>query len=324
MTRRLLIATLLVTAVSTQMGEAYLRISPIIDGRRLFFQVSPPSLRIVVSDQGVPGVSPAQMQAAITRAGETWQAVPSSAFVFQSVGITSAQPGVMDGQNTIGFVSDLDDPDLLGLTLIIFDAVTGDIVEADVAFNNTFEWSVAENGEEDKFDFESVALHELGHMLGLGHSGLAQMETGRVAAAETAMFPISYDAGTIAGRQLRADDIAGASLIYPDGGFLSDTGTLSGRVELTGRPVFGAHIMAFNPGTGTMVGGFTYENGEFLISGLSPGAYILRVEPIDDGDTSSFFDEVVDVSFKTMFLNRLVTVQRGTTTPRVDIVVEPK
>lgn len=323
MTRRFLLTTVLLTAVFTQTGEAYLRISVVVGANRVFLHSSTP-IRYFINDTGVEGVSAAQLQSTVAQAGETWQDVPTSAVSFQFAGTTVNLPGVFDGQNTIGFLPDPEMADFLGTTFIVFDTVSGEIADADIRLNSVHPFSVAPDGEEDRFDLESLLLHEFGHFFGLEHSGLAQMDGGGLVAAETVMFPLSFSPGTIAQRQLKADDIAGASLLYPDGGFQANTGTISGRVELTGRPVFGAHVMAFHPGSGTMIAGFTYEDGEFRISGLPPGAHLLRVEPIDDGDPSSYFEEAIDVAFKSMFFNRLVPVPRGGTTPRIDIVVEPK
>ena len=67
------------------------------------------------------------------------------------------------------------------------------------------------------------------------------------------MFPIAFASGTIAGRTLKADDIAGISDLYPDGGFTASTGSISGTVTKDGQPIFGAHIVAFDPATGSMV-----------------------------------------------------------------------
>ena len=84
--------------------------------------------------------------------------------------------------------------------------------------------------------------------------------------------------------------------IYGTTTFSRQFGSISGRVTKSGRGVVGAHVVAFNPKSGKLVGGFTLtENGEFVIAGLEPGAHILRAEPLDDGDINSFFDDDFDV-----------------------------
>ena len=324
MTRRFFFATLLLTAVFSQTGEGYLRISTGVASSRVFVRSPTPTMRYFVNPTEVSGVNGEQLQSAVARAAETWQAVPTSAVSFQFVGTTGNLPGDVDGQNTIGFLNEPELEGFLGITFITFDTVTGDIIEADVMFNSVNPFSVAADGEPDRYDVEALAVHEMAHMFGLSHSGLAKLEGGGVVAAETVMFPLSFNAGTIAEREPKADDIAGASVIYPDGGFEANTGTISGRVQLPAGPVFGAHVMAFHPGSGTMIAGFTYEDGGFLISGLSPGLHILRIEPLDDDPASYFVEENIEVAFTARYLDRLIPVQRSVTTPRVEIVVEPK
>ena len=127
------------------------------------------------------------------------------------------------------------------------------------------------------------------------------------------MFPIAFSSGSIAGRTLKADDIAGISDLYPDGDFSTD-GSLSGQVTKDGQPLFGAHVVAFNAATGAMVGGFTLNaQGQFSIGGLSPGLHVVRVEPLDDADVESFFDSshAVDLDFRVMFFDRVVVVPKG-------------
>ena len=54
-----------------------------------------------------------------------------------------------------------------------------------------------------------------------------------------------------------------------------------------------------------MVAGFTLTtNGEFSIGGLSPGPKVVRVEPLDDADTDSFFDQsrTIDVNFRVLLV----------------------
>ena len=45
----------------------------------------------------------------------------------------------------------------------------GALIEADIYFHTRFRWSTAAAGEPGATDLESVALHELGHLLVAGH-----------------------------------------------------------------------------------------------------------------------------------------------------------
>jgi hypothetical protein len=209
--------------------------------------------------------------------------------------------------------------------------LSGEIVEAEIYLNSAFQWSVAAGGAADRFDIESIALHEVGHLLGLGHSALGETELRsggrRVIAAESVMFPVAFSAGSTVGRVLKADDIAGISDTYPNAEYRRERGSVSGRITKSGRGVLGAHVVAFNPRTGLLVGGFSLnEDGRFVIGGLEPGPHVLRVEPLDDGDIESFFDLTlnIDVNFRAKFHDRLVVVPRGGGARDVEIRVEPK
>jgi hypothetical protein len=148
-----------------------------------------------------------------------------------------------------------------------------------------------------------------------------------VLASGAVMFPIAFSAGSVEGRTLRADDIAGISDLYDGPGFLDATGSISGRVTKNGTGVFGAHVVAFNPETGKLVGTFTLsDDGSFAIAGLDPGTHIVRVEPLDDADLNSFFpeDRVVDLQFKVTFLDKLAIVPRGGNSGPFEIKVAAK
>jgi hypothetical protein len=278
-------------------------------------------VRYFVTDRGVAGVTAAQFRDAAARAFTTWQNVETASVSASFAGFTSAEPDDEDNQNTLGFASRPDLARVLGTTSYFIDDTTGEILEADIFFNSTFAWSVAPAGESGKFDLESIIVHETGHLFGLGHSAIGETELiagggRRVIAAESVMFPIAFASGNISGRTPRADDIAGLSEIYPRAGGTGTTGGMSGRVTKNGQGVIGAHVVAFNPATGVLVGNFAVEkDGRVSISGLAPGPYIVRVEPVDDAELDSFFDistiPNVDINFRVAYCRGFVVVPAG-------------
>jgi hypothetical protein len=287
--------------------------------------------RYFVNDAGVPGVTADQFRQAVDRAFRTWEDVPTAAVRFQFAGFTRAQPLDEDDMSTLGFLSQPELDRVLASTNFLVDTRSGEILESDIFFNSAFQWSVAENGEPGRFDVQSIALHEAGHFLGLSHSALGETEPRaggghRVLGAGAVLFPIAFAPGNIAGRTLQPDDIAGVSDIYPGGTFQQDTGSVQGRVTKDGGGIFGAHVVAYDPRTGSLVGNFTLEDtGEFVIAGLSPGVHVLRVEPLDDAEIESFFDRTdLDTDFGPAFHERLVIVPRGGTSARVEIAVRPR
>jgi hypothetical protein len=332
MTRRaVLLAAVFALAASNEPASAYLKLGTTLDTRTVTLRWEEFPIRYFVTDAAGGGVSATQLRDAVAAAFDTWHAVETADTSSEFVGFTSARPNEDDGLTVIGFLDRPDEDRTLGATSFLIDTLSGEIVEAEIFLNAFFEWSAAPNGAANRFDVESIALHEIGHLLGLGHSALGETELRsggrRVIAAEAVMFPVAFSPGNTVGRTLRADDIAGISDIYPNTTFRRERGSISGRVTKSGRGVLGAHVIAFNPSTGRLVGGFTLsDDGRFVIGGLEPGPHVLRVEPLDDGDVESFFDLTVniDTDLKAAFHDRIVVVPRGGGTSGVTISAEAK
>lgn len=314
-----------------QPAFAYLKFGVRAGGRQVTLKWAQTPVRYFLNDQGVAGVTPNDFRDAVGRAFASWQAVPTASITYQFAGFVSARPQDDDGLSTLGFLAKPELDRVLATTNFLVDEVTGALLESDIFFNSTFPWSVAPAGQTGRFDLESIALHEIGHMSGLGHSALGETELReggrRVIAAEAVMFPIAFTSGSVAGRTLKDDDVAGISDIYPDGDFETEKGSISGTITKNGQPLFGAHIVAFDAKTGSMVGSFSLNaQGEFAIGGLSPGPHIVRVEPLDDGDLDSFFDttRTVDVDFRVTYADQVAIVPRGGDSGTISVKVASK
>jgi hypothetical protein len=147
----------------------------------------------------------------------------------------------------------------------------------------------------------------------------------RVTASGAVMFPIAMLPGATADRRLQADDMAGIRDLYPGAQFSRVTSSISGYVKKNGAGVFGAHLVAFNLETGSLTGGFSLNTeGEFVIGGLSPGTYLVRVEPLDDADPESFFSGPIDIDFRATYASRAIVAPAGGGADSITVEVRPK
>ena len=329
---RVVVVALIAVLTCPVQAYAYLHFDVMLGDRSVTLKWAGTPIRWFATDRGASGVSASAFQAAMARAFATWEDVPTASVTFQFVGFTGAEPFDDDDVSVLGFQAHPEMERVLGATGFVVDTLTGEIVESDIFFNSAFPWSTAAGGDPASFDLESVAVHEIGHFIGLGHSALGETEVRpeggrRVLGSGAVMFPIAFGRGNTLDRELQPDDIAGVSDLYPDGAFRQRTGIARGRVVRNGTGVLGAHVAAFNPDTGALIGGFTLNrDGEFQIAGLSPGPHVIRVEPLDDADIESFFSArtPVDLSFQVTFHERLFVAPAGGAGESFTVTVRPK
>ena len=183
----------------------------------------------------------------------------------------------------------------------------GQILDADILLlpgdsSVAFATPAALAGNPSAYDLESVLGHEIGHTLGLGHSGVWR----------AMMSPFGPAPGTYLGTRpttsepdapLADDDRAGLRALYPDASDTTHIGTISGRV-LPANPlilpagatgVFGAQVVAVDSASGAVeaaaLGGWSCVDpgpaqfdGSYTIERLAVGTpenYIIYAEPLD-------------------------------------------
>ncbi len=122
--------------------------------------------------------------------------------------------------------------------------------------------------------FFGTMVHELGHALGLQHS------------LTSSTMSTDYTRATTRGRPLATDDRVALSLLYPASGFLASTGSISGRVSMSGQGVHLASVVALPP-NGTPVSALTNPDGTYRIDGLPAGPYYVYVHPLPPTELAS-------------------------------------
>lgn len=161
-----------------------------------------------LNSDGYAGIEFERLRAALESAMSSW-AVDGSTFRFERdpAGVDGDTPAI-DGRNIVRFEAnrlppEVDPRSVLAFTSPVSAVCNGVLIEVDITFNAVGAvWSTADGV--DAADVETVALHELGHFLGLDHS-----DDNRAV-----MFPSIVERVR---RDLRADDLAGVRAIYGPG-----------------------------------------------------------------------------------------------------------
>ncbi len=159
-------------------------------------------------------LTPAQFQQLANEAMQRWN-VAASLFKFQSA--FGHKCDLTDGVVTMAFSDRLCDGssfgDAIAVTVTRYDRNSGQLTDADLLFDS------AESAFQNADLFREVAMHELGHVLGLDHSDACG-----ASGAGTLMNSTIYLSATRL-TSPQSDDITGVNFIYPAPG--NDTSSSS-------------------------------------------------------------------------------------------------
>lgn len=218
---------------------------------------------------------------AVRASFEQWQAVPGTHLKFEFAGLAPAGMDVntSDGTNVVYWakqsviVNGGNDSISGTLGVCFFTFFNGNLLaEADIVLNGVQRrWYTDFSATNTQaFFVEGVVLHEIGHWLGLSHSpvGGATM--------------LAYgDIGQSSQSGLSSDEVAAVRALYPAAGAAASLAHLRGTVTKNGQPVVGAAVYLEDVHGGIVSGTATRASGDYVLSAVSPGAYVLRVAPLD-------------------------------------------
>ena len=190
------------------------------------------------ADYTVSSSVPADLQGAMNAAFDAWEGItglPNGVSLQFSSGGPAADPqkwgGAPDGINHLVFIcSDWETATgssefATAVTRVRYSALTGAITDADIAFNcdhfqfRNYPLPGGAIPADNMFDAQSIATHEIGHLLGLGDQynrgdPYASLFHGAVpCAGDVTMYGIVTNTDTYQ-RIIGVDDVKGLSLIY--------------------------------------------------------------------------------------------------------------
>ena len=182
----------------------------------------------------------------------------------------------------------------------------GQILDSDIFFNPAVCYTTGSGGTcpsgGTPQDMQTVAMHEIGHFLGIDHSGVVR----------ATMFPYAPDVL----QTLSYDDVAAVSTLYPKSPPDFNSATIAGTVRLNGAAVFGAHVFAESTTNAqplpsnirkSPISTLTFPDGTYRITGLPPDSYTVTAEPLDlpvvnddvNGYPQAFARSTVQTNFTT-------------------------
>ncbi|MCF6455721.1 matrixin family metalloprotease [Pseudoalteromonas sp. MMG024] len=252
-----------------------------------------------LNDAGYNQLELTALEQQLKNAFAAWQNLPDSHLSFQYQGLSTesgsgdgSQLGAkIDGYNLVSFINrgitftddvlavcaysvfnsaieiTADNADLNGdgeadIPLGVYPA--GSIFDADIFFDGSKTFS--------EQHIHNIALHEIGHCIGLAHSSIER----------TTMYPV-LDTDLIRGAQIKPDDIATLASYMGKNDAQQRYGRIEGAVinGVSGETIRGAHIIAIDSETREkVVGTYSLTGGSYSLH-VPVGKYLLQIEPLD-------------------------------------------
>jgi hypothetical protein len=219
-----------------------------------------------------PGDTLAAIISQLNAAAEVWNNVGTSSIRlayggFYNPGTTESAPGIQ-----IEFSDDIP-PGLLALSIPTVvggfsSGPSGTFLPIYLSLMELPSDIVAQgDGPSYSEQFFVTLVHEFGHTMGLQHT-----------LASSVMSTLNTSASSKA-NPLGADDIAGISLHYPAGKYLSTVGSISGTVNMQGVGLNLASVVAISP-SNPAISTLTNPDGTYQMNGIPPGEYYIYVHPL--------------------------------------------
>ena len=269
------VAALAAIVASSGLIAAHVRMHVPGNGKPLFW-MNPDSVGIVIQKAGSDDVPDGSHFTALRNAIADWGADSGTRVRLIEDSSASQQARtdwssndihliLFDEQNGSGYFPT--GSATVAITPVWYSTSSGAILDADVLFNGKgFQFTTS--GVAGRFDIQDVAVHELGHLLGLDHSGWAG----------ASMYPY-VSAGVLLQRSPSLDDVRGLREAYPAQSFASITGTVRRAADQS--VVKGAHVVARDQLGRSAAGALADASGVFRLSGLDPGTYLVYATPLD-------------------------------------------
>ncbi|MCC7377494.1 MAG: matrixin family metalloprotease [Verrucomicrobiales bacterium] len=256
---------------------------------------------------------------AIRAAFDQWTLVSGITLKFQEGAPLSGTQDVngQDGLNSVFWTTNLlvnggrdNLSGVLALTYVTSFSDGNIITDADTVFNGSqYRWitDAADLSQQGPF-VEAIALHEIGHFLGLRHSPVG---------GATMLFVGDFGMNSQVG--LATDEFSAARALYGAAATVAGLGRVTGTVRAGGSPVLGAAVFAEDAKGNIAAGTVTRTNGAFDLPALNPGTYVVRVAPLDPTVAANYLVRGADIApgyraAQTEFLpstNRAVTISAG-------------